>query len=161
MSWQIWKNRCPRCRIIRLRPFAYHILEHVVNFLPPAQGTAPYRRTRRAAGGRFAPFSNPYGYSDPTHVRFFGLYSFYYFSDESDQRLRKIPAFYLPERFVVESVSITLMPTLLLVKPIRRLATKFFNSSLRVLDWFERSWCRRFPADSIRYVLRVKKPSDS
>jgi SAM-dependent methyltransferase len=136
---------------------AYHIIEHVVNFLPLL------KELHRVVvpGGQLeivSPhFSNPYGYSDPTHVRFFGLYSFYYFSDEADQRIRKIPAFYLPERFVVESVSVTLMPTLLLVKPVRRLATKLVNSSMRMLDWYERSWCRKFPADSIRYVVRVKK----
>jgi SAM-dependent methyltransferase len=136
---------------------AYHILEHVVNFLPLLKELHRVVEPNGQLEIVSPHFSNPYGYSDPTHVRFFGLYSFYYFSDEADQRVRKIPAFYLPERFVVESVSITLMPTLLLVKPIRRLATRIFNSSLRMLDWFERSWCRRFPADSIRYVIRVKK----
>jgi SAM-dependent methyltransferase len=136
---------------------AYHILEHVVNFLPLL------KELHRIVipGGKLeivSPhFSNPYGYSDPTHVRFFGLYTFFYFSDEADQKIRKIPAFYLPERFVVESVSVTLMPTFLMVKPIRRLTTKIVNSSFSMLDWFERSWCRRFPADSIRYVLHVKK----
>jgi hypothetical protein len=138
--------------------YSHHTFEHVVNFLPllkeihrvmvpdgPVEVVVPH-------------FSNPYGYSDPTHVRFFGLYTFYYFADEADQPQRKVPAFYLPERFAVESVAVTLMPTLLMVKPVRRLAMKVLNSSMRLLDWYERSWCRRFPADSIRYHLRVKKP---
>src|SRR5256885_7931217 len=33
-------------------------------------------------------FSNPRYYSDPTHIRFFGLYTFYYFCDDADQPAR-------------------------------------------------------------------------
>jgi len=137
--------------------YTHHTFEHVVNFLPLLKEihrvVVPDGRVEVVVPH----FSNPYGYSDPTHVRFFGLYSFYYFSDEADQPRRKVPAFYLPERFAVELIDITLMPTLLLFKPMRRLATKVVNSSMWLLDWYERSWCRHFPADSIRYVLRVKK----
>jgi SAM-dependent methyltransferase len=137
--------------------YTHHTFEHVVNFLPLLKEihrvVVPDGRVEVVVPH----FSNPYGYSDPTHVRFFGLYSFYYFSDEADQPRRKVPAFYLPERFAVELIDITLMPTLLLFKPVRRLATKVVNSSMWLLDWYERSWCRHFPADSIRYVLRVKK----
>jgi SAM-dependent methyltransferase len=137
--------------------YTHHTLEHVVNLLPLL------KEIHRVVvpGGHVevvAPhFSNPYAYSDPTHVRFFGLYTFYYFADEADQPRRKVPAFYLPERFAVESVKITLVPTLLLFKPFRRLAARVFNSSMWFLDWYERSWCRHFPADSIKYSLRVKK----
>jgi SAM-dependent methyltransferase len=137
--------------------YTHHTVEHVVNFLSLIKEihrvVIPDGRVEIVAPH----FSNPYGYSDPTHVRFFGLYTFYYFSDEVDQPRRKVPAFYLPERFAVESVNITLMPTLLLFKPVRRLATRIVNSSMKFLDWYERCWCRKFPADSIRYVLRVKK----
>jgi SAM-dependent methyltransferase len=137
--------------------YTHHTFEHVVNFLPLL------KEIHRVVvpGGQVEVvvphFSNPYGYSDPTHVRFFGLYTFYYFADEPDQPRRKVPAFYLPERFAVESINVTLMPTMLLFKPVRRLMTKVVNSSMWLLDWYERSWCRHFPADSIRYVLRVKK----
>ena len=39
-------------------------------------------------------FSNPYYYSDYTHRRFFGLYSFYYFVSEPRQLKRKVQEFY-------------------------------------------------------------------
>jgi SAM-dependent methyltransferase len=137
--------------------YTHHTFEHVVNFLPLLKEIHRVVIPEGRVEVIVPHFSNPYGYSDPTHVRFFGLYTFYYFSDEVDQPRRKVPAFYLPERFAVESINITLMPTLLLFKPVRRLATKIVNSSMWMLDWYERSWCRHFPADSIRYVLRVKK----
>ena len=54
-------------------------------------------------------FSNPRGYSDPTHVRFFGLYSFYYFCAAEDQPRRKVPSFYCPARFRVQSLQFGLM----------------------------------------------------
>lgn len=137
--------------------YSHHTFEHVVNFLPLLKEihrvVVPDGRVEVVVPH----FSNPYGYSDPTHVRFFGVYTFYYFADEADQPARKVPAYYLPERFAVESVTITLIPTLLMFKPVRRLMTKIVNSSMRLLDWYERSWCRHFPADSIRYQLRVKK----
>jgi SAM-dependent methyltransferase len=137
--------------------YTHHTFEHVVELLPLLKEIHRVVVPGGAVEVVVPHFSNPYGYSDPTHVRFFGLYTFYYFSDEADQPRRKVPAFYLPERFAVESVSVTLIPTLLMVKPVRRLAMKVINSSVRLLDWYERSWCRHFPADSIRYHLRVKK----
>ena len=137
--------------------YTHHTFEHVVNFLPLLKEihrvVVPDGRVEVVVPH----FTNPYGFSDPTHVRFFGLYSFYYFADEADQPRRKVPAFYLPERFAVESIDITFMPTLIMFKPVRRLMTKVVNSSMWLLDWYERSWCRHFPADSIRYVLHVKK----
>ena len=36
-------------------------------------------------------FSNPYYYSDPTHVRQFGLFSMHYFTSENFQWRRKFP----------------------------------------------------------------------
>jgi ubiquinone/menaquinone biosynthesis C-methylase UbiE len=137
--------------------YSHHTFEHVVNFLPLLKELHRVVVPDGKIEVVVPHFSNPYGYSDPTHVRFFGLYTFYYFSDEVDQPRRKVPAFYLPERFAVESVSVTLIPTVLMFKPVRRLAMKFINSSIRLLDWYERSLCRHFPADSIRYQLRVKK----
>ena len=68
--------------------YSRHPLEHVRNFLPLM---AELHRVTRP-GGRIEiivpHFSNPYGYSDPTHVRHFGLYTFFYFADEEDQPRR-------------------------------------------------------------------------
>lgn len=137
--------------------YTHHTFEHVVNFLPLLKEIHRVMIPNGQIEVVVPHFSNPYGYSDPTHVRFFGLYSFFYFSDEIDQPKRKVPAFYIPERFAIDAIKITMMPTLIMFKPIRRLTTKIVNSSISMLDWYERSWCRHFPADSIKYSLRVKK----
>jgi SAM-dependent methyltransferase len=138
--------------------YSRHTLEHVEELLPLISEL--HRVTR--PGGRIEiivpHFSNPYGYSDPTHVRFFGLYSFFYFSDETDQPRRKVPSFYIPERFTVESVRIHLLKRSLLSRVMGSLLKRFINGSVARLDWYERTLCWWFPAESIRFVLRPKKP---
>jgi SAM-dependent methyltransferase len=137
--------------------YCRHVLEHVARLL---ELLAELHRVTRD-GGRIEivvpHFSNPYGYSDPTHVRFFGLYSFYYFCDSEDQPLRKVPDFYLPQRFTVESVRCRLLGQSLPEKLLRWLLQPWINRGPAWLDWYERRWCRVAPASDIRYVLRPKK----
>jgi predicted SAM-dependent methyltransferase len=44
-------------------------------------------------------FSNPWFFSDYTHKRFFGLYTFLYFSDKNHKYKRMIPEFYTDFKF--------------------------------------------------------------
>jgi len=137
--------------------YSRHTLEHVVNLLPLMREL--HRVVR--PGGQIEiivpHFSNPYGFSDPTHVRFFGLYSFFYFSEECDQPRRKVPAFYLPERFVVETVRINPLRESFIGKAVGSLLKQYINGNLLRLDWYERCLCRLMPADSIHFTLRPKK----
>src|SRR5262245_23400057 len=139
--------------------YTRHTLEHVDALLPLM---AELHRVTRPDGRIeiIVPhFSNPYGYSDPTHVRFFGLYSFFYFSDEADQPRRKVPAFYTPQRFTVEQVRIHPMKRTFLGRLVGSVVKRVINRSVSRLDCYERNLCRCLPADSIRYVLRAKKPA--
>src|SRR5947209_3908399 len=137
--------------------YSRHTLEHVQRFLE-LMGEL-HRVTR--PGGRIdvtvPHFSNPYGYSDPTHVRFFGAYSFYYFCDEADQPRRKVPAFYVPQRFRVESVHCRLLRRSLPERFVRAALEPLINLGPGWLDWYERRLCRLLPAEDIRYVLRPQK----
>src|SRR6516162_525602 len=137
--------------------YSRQTLEHVVNLLPLMKEL--HRVVR--PGGQIEiivpHFSNPYGFSDPTHVRFFGLYSFFYFCDPTDQPRRKVPSFYLPQRFVVEAVRCRLLGQSLSEKLLRWLLQPWINRGPAWLDWYERRWCRVAPASDIRYVLRPKK----
>ncbi len=134
-----------------------HTLEHVPRLL---ELLAELHRVTRPEGRIeiIVPhFSNPYGYSDPTHVRFFGLYSFFYFCAAEDQPRHKVPSFYLPQRFRVESVQCHLLRGSLLDKLLRRLLQPLINRNLNWLDWYEKRLCRWFPASDVRYVLRTRK----
>lgn len=137
---------------------ARHTLEHVERFLPLV---AELHRVTRP-GGRIEivvpHFSNPYGYSDPTHVRLFGLYSFFYFCDAADQPRRKVPNFYRPERFRVESVRLTMMKASFAEKVARAVLEPLVNRNVTWADWYERRLCRWLPAHDVRYVLTPVKP---
>ncbi|MGE3806199.1 MAG: methyltransferase domain-containing protein [Gemmataceae bacterium] len=139
-----------------------HTLEHVHNFLPLIREM--HRITR--PGGRIEVivphFSNPYGYSDPTHVRFFGLYSFYYFCDSADQRRRPVPNFYIHERFRISAIRIKLLALTgsarsLLDRVVSRIVDPYVNRSFDRQDWYERRLCRLLPADELHLVLEPLK----
>lgn len=134
-----------------------HTLEHINNLLPLLREIHRIVIPGGSVEVETPHFSNPYYYSDPTHVRFFGLYTFHYFSDNARQLRKPVPNFYMAERFEIQSIRFTFVPTLIMNKPVRRLATKIVNASLVMQDWYERAMCRSFPVDSIRYSLTVKK----
>ena len=65
-----------------------HVLEHIENFEPLMRGI---HRALKPGGIKVAVvphFSNPYYYSDYTHKRFFGLYTFDYMAPR-DPRFRR------------------------------------------------------------------------
>jgi SAM-dependent methyltransferase len=137
--------------------YCRHTLEHVENLLG---ALAEFHRVTRPGGAIevvVPHFSNPYYYSDPTHVRFFGLYSFFYFCDDADQPRRKVPSFYAPTRFRVESVRFNLMKESFFDKAWRALVQPLINRGIGGLDWYERRLCRLLPVSDLRYVLRPVK----
>ncbi|HEX3313309.1 MAG TPA: methyltransferase domain-containing protein [Gemmataceae bacterium] len=142
--------------------YCRHTLEHVTRLL---ELLAEIHRVTIPDGKIEAivpHFSNPYGYSDPTHVRFFGLYSFFYLAADVDQPRRKVPNFYLPQRFRVESVRINLLRTSIADKIVRAVLQPLVNRSVEWQDWYERRLCRTMPADDIHYLLRpVKSTSEA
>jgi SAM-dependent methyltransferase len=134
-----------------------HVLEHIPNLVPLL---AEFRRITRPDGRIeivVPHFSNPYFYSDPTHVRFFGLYTFFYFADPEHQPRRKVPAFYSDVRFRVESIRIDFPRDGLIERLTCPLLKRLVNLSTGAQDWYERRLCRVFTARQIRYVLRPEK----
>lgn len=102
-------------------------------------------------------FSNPYYYSDPTHVQPFGLYTMHYFMDESLQRGRKVPSYYTSVRFKVEKIHIQFYREKLIDKFLEPIVSRLVNINIHTQDIYERRFCYLYPAWQIKYDMKVCK----
>jgi ubiquinone/menaquinone biosynthesis C-methylase UbiE len=100
-------------------------------------------------------FSNPYFYSDPTHRRFFGLYTFGYLAERSP--FSRIVHPYQGELyFDVERVDLLFKSA----RPFygryafKRVIGTIFNSCNYMKEFYEENLCYLFPCYEIRYQLR-------
>ena len=81
---------------------AEHVFEHLENFEGMMREVCRVLKPGGTCRVRVPHFSNPYAYSDPTHKRFFGLYTFEYFVAKDQQQLRrKVPCHYTDIRIRV------------------------------------------------------------
>ncbi len=102
-------------------------------------------------------FSNPYYYSDYTHKRFFGLYSFEYFSKAQNRFHRKSPSFYQDFGFETEEILLEFTSPWRLRKIGKRLAQKLFNLSPGWQEFYEENLCYLIPCYGIRATLKPIK----
>jgi ubiquinone/menaquinone biosynthesis C-methylase UbiE len=100
-------------------------------------------------------FSNPYFYSDPTHRRYFGLYTFCYFSAGSPFR-RTVPAYQKELSFRLERVDLLFKSArpFYVRYALKSLVGKLFNSCYYMKELYEENFCYLFPCYEIRYRLR-------
>ncbi len=140
--------------------FSSHALEHVDKLLALL---AEIHRITRPDGliEIVVPhFSNPYYYSDPTHVRFFGLYTMYYFVDPDKQSaVRKVPALNAGARFDIESIRLSFYRFNLFDRIIVPILRYLVNRSERWQNFYELRLSWLFPAAEIRYKMRPCKLS--
>ncbi len=79
-----------------------HVLEHLVQFDQMMQEIHRILKKDGVHKVVVPHWSNPHYYSDYTHKRFFGLYTFDYFTPKTQQVLnRKVPDFYTSFHFIV------------------------------------------------------------
>jgi len=139
--------------------YTSHTLEHITNFIPLMRELHRMIMPDGRIEVVVPHFSSPAAFSDPTHVRFFGLYSMYYFVDGKDQPpTRTIPYYYTDIRFKVQSAEIRFLRWGSRIRS--RLApfmTRFWNKSFRRLNFYENHLVYLYPADEIRYVLTPVK----
>ena len=138
--------------------YSRHTLEHIHEFLPLMREL--YRVTKKNGTIEIIVphFSNVYGYSDPTHVRLFGLYSMYYFvSSENQPEKRKVPAFYTDIRFIIKSIKIEFYKLGTIDMIFAPLFTKIVNRNLFMQDFYERRLSSFFHAWQIRFIMKADK----
>jgi SAM-dependent methyltransferase len=99
-------------------------------------------------------FSNPYFYSDYTHKRHFGLYSFYYFVESQDQLKRKVPSFYTDIKIEIVSLRLVFRSPFWFSRHIKKLFGFFINLHASVMEFYELHLCYIFPCDGIEVIFK-------
>ena len=99
-------------------------------------------------------FSNPYFYSDPTHRRFFGLYSFSYYCHDPILR-RRVPHYREPFELILRRVDLLFKssPPFVFRHLLRRLFGALVNLSLYSRELYEENFSGIVGCYSVRYVL--------
>lgn len=133
------------------------VLEHIENFENLMQ---EFIRVLKKDGKAyiFVPhFSNPYFYSDYTHKRFFGLYTFYYFVEPEFQLNRKVPNYYSPARIKILSLKLVFRSQFFISKHLKKLFGWFINRHNVLLEWYEQHLCYLVPCHGIEIVFSPVK----
>lgn len=137
--------------------FSKHLLEHIENL---EQLIKEIYRVLKPGGIHRAivpHFSNPHFYSDYTHRRFFGLYSFDYFADEETKLQRKVPDFYCEVRFHITKRYLRFYSLRPLLNFKRRLLSKWVNRNSQAQERYEESGCYQFPCQEIHFEMIKNK----
>lgn len=138
--------------------YSRHTLEHVHQFLPLMREIHRVCRADAKIEIIVPHFSNVFGFSDPTHVRFFGLYTMNYFVAAEDQpAIRRVPAFYSDLRFAVESVRIEFYREGRIDRLLARPFESLVNRSAAWQHFYERRLCNLFHAWQIIYRMHPMK----
>ena len=102
-------------------------------------------------------FSNPYFYSDYTHRRPFGLYTFAYLAEE-DLFRRKVPHYGHAPAFRLQRVRLIFKSP----RPhygrwaMKKIWQQIFNRSRYLMEFYEENLCWLMPCYEIRYELERK-----
>jgi ubiquinone/menaquinone biosynthesis C-methylase UbiE len=139
--------------------YTTHFLEHVYNFeLLMAE---MYRTLKPGGIAKITVphFSNPYYYSDYTHKRFFGLYSFDYFSSKPTGYKRTIPVYTNKFSFTIISRKLVFKsPTFFIRNLIKKhFWTRIFNSGKYLQSLYEDAFTGIIPCYEIVFVLSPDK----
>ena len=133
------------------------LLEHISNFEFLMGEIARVLKPGGKAYLYVPHFSNPYYYSDYTHVRFFGLYTFYYFVATEHQMKRKVPDFYSGIRFRVLSQRLIFHSPFKWQRPVKKIWEYIFNITPGVQEFYEANLSYLFPCYALEVVLTPDK----
>ena len=132
------------------------VLEHIENFESLLREILRVMKDNGKASIFVPHFSNPYFYSDYTHKRFFGLYSFYYFVEPDKQLKRKVPVFYTDIRLEIVSIKLTFKTPFWISKHLKKMFGLVVNSCRCAKEFYELHLSGLIPCDGMEMV--IKKP---
>jgi len=132
---------------------AYHFLEHLDD---TGLIVAEIYRILKPGGrliGAVPHWSNPYYFSDYTHKRFFGLYSFAYFT-RKQHLMRKVPSFYNSIDFRTLKMKLVFYSPFKPINAFRKVYTLIFNINSFMQEMYESSFSNIFPVHEIQFDLQ-------
>lgn len=129
------------------------VLEHIQNFENIMRDIVRVLKSNGRAHIFVPHFSNPHYYSDYTHKRFFGLYTFYYFADNKYQLKRKMPHFYTDVRIIILSQRLIFRSSFKIINPFKKLIGWFINLHTLLQRYYEENLCYMFPCYGIEVVF--------
>ncbi len=133
--------------------YAHSCLEHVRNF---ENLMCEIVRVLKKDGRTFVfvpHFSNPYYYSDPTHIRFFGLYSFYYFVGQEQQLKRKVPVYYFDTKIRIISQKLVFDSPFPFRRIVKLSIGAIINLCRYLQEFYEENLCWLLPCYGIEIVF--------
>ncbi len=137
------------------RIYSQSLLEHIQN-LDRLMGEIWRVLKPKGQKHLFVPhFSNPFFYSDYTHKRFFGLYSFEYFSKSQKRFHRRVPGYY--HSFSFRTVDLTLNIGTGSRNPVKWAAHLLFNANPVLQEFYEANLCYLIPCYGISAILEAEK----
>ena len=138
--------------------YSDHFFEHIGNFELLIREIHRVLKKEGTLFLRVPHFSNPYYYSDPTHRRFFGLYTFDYYSDPVHQLRHKVPAFYGNPRFRVIRRKLIFKSDFLIRSVIKhRIIQPLVNLSDYTRELYEELFCHLLPCQEIYFEIQPVK----
>jgi ubiquinone/menaquinone biosynthesis C-methylase UbiE len=103
-------------------------------------------------------FSNPHYYSDITHKKFFGLYTFDYYATDTSKLKRKVPSFYNDFKFHITKRKLVFKSQFLLRNLIKKwILTKLFNLNTFVQEYYEECLTGTLPCSEIIFEMKPQK----
>jgi len=133
--------------------YTYHFLEHIADLGRLLDELSRVMKPGASIQVEVPHFANPYYYSDPTHVRQFGLYTFCYLA-HSELFRRAVPKYGLSPKFSLKDVRLQFDSPFLVRKIVKRSLDKVFNLTRWLQEFHEENLCYLFPAYQIRYELQ-------
>lgn len=101
-------------------------------------------------------FSNPYFYSDYTHRKFFGLYTFFYFVEDQNHFRRKVPSFYTDIRIKIQTVKLVFMSPFPRRNWLKKRLELIINSSPFMQEFYEENLSYIFPCYALELIFTPK-----
>jgi ubiquinone/menaquinone biosynthesis C-methylase UbiE len=133
--------------------FSAHFLEHISDARGMLEACARVLRSGARFRAIIPHFSNPYFYSDPTHDRAYGLYTFSYLVAETFTR-RGVPHYEAPLPFRYSNAIYAFKSSRPhYVRHGFKQIGRVFNVSTWMKELYEENWCWKIPAYEVDYEL--------